>query len=84
MGFSRQEYWSGLPCPPPEAPPDPGTEPMSPVAPALKANSLPLSYWQKPHMVSQRVRHDLVTDQRAITIQQLHRNYTTYRQIMGV
>ena len=27
MGFSRQEYWSGLPCPPPEGLPDPGTEP---------------------------------------------------------
>ena len=24
MGFSRQEYWSGLPCPPPEDLPDPG------------------------------------------------------------
>ena len=27
MGFSRQEYWSGLPCPPPEDVPDPGVEP---------------------------------------------------------
>ena len=25
MGFSRQEYWSGLPCPPPGEPPDPGS-----------------------------------------------------------
>ena len=30
MGFSRQEYWSGLPCPPPEDLPDPGIEPGSP------------------------------------------------------
>ena len=30
MGFSRQEYWSGLPCPPPRDRPDPGTEPRSP------------------------------------------------------
>ena len=29
MGFSRQEYWSGLPCSPPEDLPDPGTEPAS-------------------------------------------------------
>ena len=29
MGFSRQEYWSGLPCPSPGHPPDPGTEPAS-------------------------------------------------------
>ena len=27
LGFSRQEYWSGLPCPPPGDLPDPGTEP---------------------------------------------------------
>ena len=29
MGFSRQEYWSGLPCPPPEDLPDTGIEPVS-------------------------------------------------------
>ena len=30
VGFSRQEYWSGLPGPPPEDPPNPGIEPRSP------------------------------------------------------
>ena len=30
MGFSRQEYWSGLPCPPPGDLPDPGIELTSP------------------------------------------------------
>ena len=30
MGFSRQEYWSGLPCPPPGDLPHPGMEPTSP------------------------------------------------------
>ena len=34
-GFSRQEYWSGLPCPPPGDLPDPGMEPWSLVSPAL-------------------------------------------------
>ena len=29
MGFSRQEYWSGLPCPPPGDLPNPGMEPAS-------------------------------------------------------
>ena len=29
MGFSRQEYWSGLPFPSPEDLPDSGTEPVS-------------------------------------------------------
>ena len=35
MEFSRQEYWSRLPFPPPGDLPDPGIEPMSPVSPAL-------------------------------------------------
>ena len=30
MGFSRQEYWRGLPCPPPGDLPDPGIEPTPP------------------------------------------------------
>ena len=34
MGFSRQEYWSGLPCPPPGDLPDPGIEPVSLMSPA--------------------------------------------------
>ena len=37
-GLSRQEYWSGLPCPPPEDPPNPGMEPRFPT---LQADSLP-------------------------------------------
>ena len=35
MGFSRQEYWSGLPFPTPGDLPDPGIKPMSLVSPAL-------------------------------------------------
>ena len=35
MGFSRQEYWSGLPFPPPRDLPNPGIESMFPVSPAL-------------------------------------------------
>ena len=48
MGFSRQEYWSGLPCPPPGDLSDPGIEPESPVAPALMVDSLPLSHQGSP------------------------------------
>ena len=33
--FSRQEYWSGLPCSPPRNLPDPGIEPPSLMLPAL-------------------------------------------------
>ena len=35
MGFSRQEYWSGVPFPPPGNLPDPGIEPESLKSPAL-------------------------------------------------
>jgi len=45
MGFSRQEYWSGLPCPPPGDLPDPEIEPVSP---DLQADSLPLVPPRKP------------------------------------
>ena len=41
MGFSRQEYWSGLPCPPPGHLPNPGIKPVSPASPALEMDSLP-------------------------------------------
>ena len=40
MGFSRQEYWSGLSFSSPGDRPSPGIEPMSP---ALQADSLPLN-----------------------------------------
>ena len=35
MGFSGQEYWSGLPCPPPGDLPDPGVEPAFLMSPAM-------------------------------------------------
>ena len=35
MGFSRQEYWSGLPFPPPRGFPNPGMEPLSLMFPAF-------------------------------------------------
>ena len=35
VGFSRQGYWSGLPCPPPGDLPDPGIQPTSFAAPTL-------------------------------------------------
>ena len=38
-GFSRQEYWSGLPVPPPGDRPDPEIKPAAPVAPDLQADS---------------------------------------------
>ena len=43
-GVSRQEYWNGLPFPPPEDLPDTGTEQMFPVSPALQVDSYLLSH----------------------------------------
>ena len=40
--ISRQEYWGGLPCPPPWDLHNPGIKLMSLVSPALQAGSLPI------------------------------------------
>ena len=40
LGFSRQEYWSGLPFPTPGDLPKPGTEPPCLMSPALQVGSL--------------------------------------------
>ena len=45
MGFSRQEYWSGLPFPSPGDLPDPGIEPRSP---AFQADALTSEPPEKP------------------------------------
>ena len=45
MGFSRQKYWSGLPCPPPGDLPKPGIKPRSSM---LQADSLPSEPLGKP------------------------------------
>ena len=63
MEFSRQEYWSGLPFPPPGNLPDPGIEIVSPVSPALQVDSLRQNHWGslgslhtlKNHWGSQRI-----------------------------
>ena len=49
MGFSRQDYWSGLPCPPPGDLPNPGVQPTPPAAPALQEDALLLSHWGGPN-----------------------------------
>ena len=64
MGYSRQEYWSGLPFSSPEDLPNPGIEPGSP---ALQADSLPTELSGKPKYVFNRHMNDkgnqgLVTD----------------------
>ena len=48
MGFSKQEFWSGLPCTPPEDLSKPGFEPMSLMSPELAGMYLPLAPTAKP------------------------------------
>ena len=48
MGFSRQEYWNGFPCPRLGDLPDPGIEPESLMSPTLAVRFLPLRPPEKP------------------------------------
>ena len=51
MGFSRQEYWSGLLCPPPGDPPNPGVKPASLMSPALAGGFFTTNFtWEVPHI----------------------------------
>ena len=54
MGFSRQEYWSGLPFPSPEDLPNPGIEPGSP---ALQTDALPSEPPGKTHIMYQNSKN---------------------------
>ena len=48
-GFSRQEYWSGMPCLPPGDHPDPGVESVSLVSPTLAGRVFTTSStWEAP------------------------------------
>ena len=50
MEFSRQEYWSGWPCPPPGDLPHPGTEPVSLICPALTGGFFTVSTTWEAHV----------------------------------
>ena len=57
MGFPRQEYWSGLPCPPPGDLPHPGLEPESAAFPALQLDSLPPILWEAHRICNATICH---------------------------
>ena len=49
IGFFKQEYWSGSPCPPPGDPPDPRIEPVTLAFPALAGRFFTTStIWEAP------------------------------------
>ena len=65
MGFSRQEYWSGLPFPPPEDLLNPGIEPVSLISSALAGGFLtPRATWEALALV-EALRKMLVTQRDA-------------------
>ena len=61
MGFSRQEYWSRLPCPPPGDLPNPGTEPASPALAGgfftPEPPGKPRRYYTELNLVEQHQHH---------------------------
>ena len=57
MGFSRQEYWSGLPFPSPGDLPDPGIEPRCPAFQADASTSKPPGKSERERQVSHDVTH---------------------------
>ena len=76
MVFSRQEWWSRLPCPPPGDLPKPGIEPMSPVTPTLQVNFLPLSHRGKPKGHIRRLNHLIFPDiPQLLAMRSSHRDY---------
>ena len=62
MGFSRQEYWSGLPFPSPGDLPNPGIEPGSPALQTDALPSEPLGKLDLVKMVSVSLDHGLNTN----------------------
>ena len=62
MGYSRQEYWSGLPCLPPGDLPDSGIKPMSLTSPALAGKFFTIEPPGKPYF--------LIRDNKSRKIQQ--------------
>ena len=69
MGFSRQEYWSGLPFPSPGDLPNPGIEPRSP---ALQADALSSEPPGKPPMYLKGVLNKLFLNRPGNLISPLH------------
>ena len=65
MGFSRQEYWSGLACPPPEGLPDPGIELVSLTPPASAGEFFTSSAtWEAKELTKGRKRMDFAMSSR--------------------
>ena len=65
MGFSGQEYWSGLPCPSQEDLPKPGIKPRSP---ALQADFLPFEPCGKRFILKKKKNKKQTTEVQPKTV----------------
>ena len=63
MGFSRQEYWSGLPCPAPADLPNPGIDPTS-LKPPASAGRFFSSSWEAPYSFREQSKPSVDKKQR--------------------
>ena len=89
MGFSRQEYWNGSPCPSPGDLPNPGIEPVSPAAPVLQVDPLPLSQQGSPgkkHLHTNNFRPAIwiLIDRMVLTLQMKKLSFTEVNMPMPV
>ena len=57
MGFSRQEYWNGLPCPPPGDLPNPGIKPVSLTSPTWAGGFFTTGANDKPRQQIKKQNH---------------------------
>jgi len=80
MGFSRQEYWSGLPFPPPGDLPNPQMEPAAIVSPALAGRFFTAEAPGKPSLHS-RVQHLRAMITRVGSLPQNNHHQNLYIQI---
>ena len=62
MEYPRQEYWSGLPFPPPGNRPDPGVEPISLTSPVLTVGFFITHLNVNPFWVASESEHLQITD----------------------
>ena len=78
MGFSRQEYWSGLPCPPLGDLPNPGIEPVTLTSPALADSFFTTSTtWEALALDTQK----LICHETATSLQIRTKNLTSTKKL---
>ena len=72
MEFSRQEYWSGLPCLPPGHLPDPGIEPASLASPVLAGGFFPTAPPGRPRDITRFSQTKHMPQEPGVTVASTH------------